>query len=123
MKKVTLLGSLLAVFTLTGCVARSHLTVGPVTAGSWVSAHEWQPADFWAKDGKVGSTLGFVSSEVSSSWGKCEKLSFGASVSWAENDVKMACSPKNCTVCPAAADKSVDSTTDSMSDTRPGIDK
>jgi len=84
MKKLTLLMTLLAVIAFTGCVARSHITVGPATASSWVEAHEWKDANFWAKDGRVGSTLGFLSSEVSGAWDKCEGLSVGASVSWAK---------------------------------------
>ncbi len=70
------------VLVMTGCVAGSRIELGPVKVGSWVQAHEWKPAKFYAKDGAVGSTLGFLSSEVNGEISKCEGFGVAARVSW-----------------------------------------
>ena len=73
--------------TTGGCVASSHMTLGSATAHSSVAAHEWRDTDFYAEDGKVGSTLGFLSSEVGVGWNQCEEMSIGASISWNQDEV------------------------------------
>ncbi len=74
---------------LTGCVSGSHLTVGPVTAQSSVAAHEWKDPSIYAEDGKVGSTFGCFSSEMSiATSDECKGLGLGASVTWDQDAVQ-----------------------------------
>jgi len=84
--KSTLIGLAALLAVATGCTASSHLTVGPLKADSWVQAHEWRDAEFHCEDGRIGSTLGFLSSEVGGEWSKCEEVSVGAGISWAKEN-------------------------------------
>lgn len=86
--KILSLIVLALVVAISGCKAQSHLTVGPATLQSSASAHEWRDTDFYAEDGKIGSTLGFLSSEIGGKLGECEELSFGAGISWAKSPVE-----------------------------------
>ncbi len=100
MKRAICLAALAIVAS--GCVASSHLTLGPANVQSSAATHEWRDANFYAEDGKVGSTLGFFSSEVAVDWRECEELSTGLSLSWNQDRVAAypdAVCPEGCTGC------------------------
>ena len=88
MRKVLILCGLLAMVALSGCIAGSHIQFGPMGAKSSVAAHEWREADFYCEDGRLGSTFGFLSSEIAVSWDKCTETSIGAYCTWDKDKVR-----------------------------------
>lgn len=85
--KKTLLCLAVLVVAVSGCVASSHMTVGPATVQSSVATHEYRAPAFYVEDGKMGSTLGFWSSEVGVAVGECTEASLGGSISWDQDKV------------------------------------
>ena len=87
MKKCAgLLTIVIACISLWGCTGKSHVGMGPLYVQSKASIHEWEDADFQVGEGRIGSTLGFLSSEASVEWRGSLSLSMGASLSWDEGE-------------------------------------
>lgn len=86
-KGILVASAILSVIIIAGCTSGSHLTLGPGHAESSVSAHEWRDAAFVSgeQEGKgscVGSTFGFLSSELCGEWRECNEASIGLYSNW-----------------------------------------
>ncbi len=84
---------------ITGCRAGSQVTVVNVSASSFVEAHEWQDGDFYCENGKLGSTYGFLSSEIALSLNAGGGASIGAFVNWDQSVSSVSSELTQCRVC------------------------